>query len=597
MRSNFIGLAVLFVLLASCTGQPPEPAAEPETVFSDSPATWFEDALSRASVSSGGVWALYQRRTEIELVNLTGARADSDLLRGGLDDVQAAVFFRDGEIARLGRRGEEQGWFLPGSNGPVLSPLPQDAQPQWSPDGSRLAFVRSSEEARTLHVGTLDRQRNYGFAGPILGLVWSPGGDAVYVRVRGEIGLSSIVRVAADTGEKVTVADGLDALGTPDSLGVSPDGKRLYVALASSTAPDPEERHRPGVDRDLDIYEIEIESGERRVRGQTPGDDIAPVVANGFLYWTANEVRDEVAVLPVEGGEAQTVAEYAQIPNWSADGKKIAFTYGGWRLADWALNMDAAVVDVDGEGRAVSEAAPIVTGYHEDFTPAWSPDGKWIAYHSHRAAKPVPPHTGEGTADDVYLRRPDAPMEEEIRLTDFGWEVGTADWSPNGRQLVFDSWERGSAGGAGYPWVVTIDPATGTPVRVERLAFPRELTSATWVAWSPKGDEIAIEDRIDDKRRAIWVIALDGRPPAKLLEYPATTYSGLDWTPDGETIVYAASGENRYQLFALPRKGGEPKQLTHDTANLLHPQVSPDGRWIAATRIQWTKRVLRVPLD
>jgi len=39
------------------------------------------------------------------------------------------------------------------------------------------------------------------------------------------------------------------------------------------------------------------------------------------------------------------------------------------------------------------------------------------------------------------------------------------------------------------------------------------------------------------------------------------------------------------QLFAIPAAGGTPRRLTNDEAHILHPQVSPDGRFIAATRL------------
>ena len=46
----------------------------------------------------------------------------------------------------------------------------------------------------------------------------------------------------------------------------------------------------------------------------------------------------------------------------SPDGKK-SFTYGGWRLADWALNLDAGYVLVDADANRTSARFPIVTGY------------------------------------------------------------------------------------------------------------------------------------------------------------------------------------------------------------------------------------------
>jgi Tol biopolymer transport system component len=48
------------------------------------------------------------------------------------------------------------------------------------------------------------------------------------------------------------------------------------------------------------------------------------------------------------------------------------------------------------------------------------------------------------------------------------------------------------------------------------------------------------------------------------------------------------------QIFAVTRSGGAPRQLTEDPANLMHPQVSPDGRWIACTRMSQAKEIRRL---
>jgi Tol biopolymer transport system component len=49
-------------------------------------------------------------------------------------------------------------------------------------------------------------------------------------------------------------------------------------------------------------------------------------------------------------------------------------------------------------------------------------------------------------------------------------------------------------------------------------------------------------------------------------------------------------------LFSISRAGGTPVQLTHDAGNLMHPRVSPDGKWIACTRIVQSKQIWRRPL-
>lgn len=50
------------------------------------------------------------------------------------------------------------------------------------------------------------------------------------------------------------------------------------------------------------------------------------------------------------------------------------------------------------------------------------------------------------------------------------------------------------------------------------------------------------------------------------------------------------------QLFTVSAEGGAPRRLTGEDANLLHPRVSPDWRWLAATRIVHRRELRRMPL-
>jgi hypothetical protein len=152
------------------------------------------------------------------------------------------------------------------------------------------------------------------------------------------------------------------------------------------------------------------------------------------------------------------------------------------------MNLDAVVVDIDERGEVRGAARPLITGYHEDFPPAWSPDGRWMAYHSHRSATPIPCYNAPGTTDDICLRRADDPKAEEIRLTDFGLEVGTPSWSADGRPLFFSSLDR-AAPGVTVPWVLTIDPKTGRRERVEKWEVPGPIRNFKGFRWAPTGEE------------------------------------------------------------------------------------------------------------
>ena len=605
MKLRLVAVVVAAGAAGCGTPAPVTPSGAPETVYTVTPPTWFEDASSHARVSSASEQMLYFGRFRLELIDIESGADHSERLAGTLDWVRRAVFRGDG-IARFGARGDQVGWYVDGDDGPVLTPLPPDAMPAWSADTSRVAFSRPPFTRLSLGMPPNDQGIDVG--GRVTAMDWSPDGEFVYALLLDEAGLGSLIRVAADGSGLEMILEGLDA---PDpriqTVAVSPDGRSVFVALASGATPDPEQRHRPEADRDLDIYAFHLETGELRRLTRTPGDDFGPGVAGSHLYWTHNDFRDEIVLVPTAetpaGGDSIVSVlgdvsgiEEGQIPYWSPDGRQIGFTYGGWRLADWALNLDAAVVAIDDSGRAISAATPIVVGYHEDFTPAWSPDGRWIAYHSHRSATPVPFYAGPGVTDDIYIRRPEDPPESEIRLTDFGWEVGMADWAPDGRRLIFDSWDREGEPGISEPWIATIDPQSGEAIGIERLPLPEGFVGALLAAWSPVAEEVAIVERVEGTAQAIWVLAVDGSRAERIIEFEASTYGGIDWMPDGREIVYGALAGGRMQLFAVPRAGGDPRQLTEDEANLIQPQVSPDGRWIAASRLHHGKEVRRVAL-
>src|SRR5439155_795725 len=116
-------------------------------------------------------------------------------------------------------------------------------------------------------------------------------------------------------------------------------------------------------------------------------------------------------------GTVRLVMRGAEVPSWRPDGRQIGFVYGDWRWVDWAIDWDGGAVDVDTGGRPVGPLYPLITGYHEDFQPVWSPRGRWVAYHSHRAKTPVASYRAPGSSDDILLRRVGAPARAAGRRT------------------------------------------------------------------------------------------------------------------------------------------------------------------------------------
>ena len=57
-----------------------------------------------------------------------------------------------------------------------------------------------------------------------------------------------------------------------------------------------------------------------------------------------------------------------------------------------------------------------------------------------------------------------------------------------------------------------------------------------------------------------------------------------DWSLDGRLALYQTNRHGNYDILAIPLSGaGGPRPLLETTANEIHGQFSPDGRWIAYT--------------
>jgi len=582
MRGRPLSAAILALagLLVAC-----RVAKGPMVVATYYSPMWYEETGRYFQVSPDGRRTIYGAAPRLRLYDLATGAAANDA-GSSLDGVRAAAFEPTGALAKL--RGD--GWIR--DDGSERMPVPVGALPRWPPGGRRVAYFTPGQP--TVAIGADTGPKVITLDGAVNGLEWTPGGDALYAIVLHPTGLSSLLRISPDGGATIVRAD-LDASPFFNSLAFTPDGRTLFLAIAGDAPPDPKSRHDPEAPhRSLDIYALDLGQGRLRAIASEPGDDCCPYVAGGALYWTHNDPRPEVVVFPIGGGEAHAIADHGFLPRWSPDGRQIAFTRAYYRLADYGLDMDGWKVGVDANGAVTSPAQAWITGFGEDMGPVWSPDGRWIAYHSHRSATPVPLYESPGRTDDTWLVP--AGGGPEIRLTDFGFEVGPPDWAPDSRRLIFDSWEKNGVPRFAKPWIITIDPATGRALGTTRMPLPAGVAGITGETWSPHGDQIAFVERIDDVKRALWLSAPDGSGARRLTDFSCYTIGGVAWTPDAKQILYGALADDRMQIFAISAAGGSPRQLTHGDVNMMHPSVSPDGRLVSASRIPWRKQLWRMKL-
>jgi TolB protein len=127
-------------------------------------------------------------------------------------------------------------------------------------------------------------------------------------------------------------------------------------------------------------------------------------------------------------------------PAWSPDGRRIAFGRASGAIVDGLIeNFGIYLMNADGSGvRQLTQRSRPSLG--EDLDPQWSPDGRAIVFQRFNVRSAVP-------SDGVALWIIDLASRREHRVTPWELRAGdTPDWSPDGRRILFRSNVAGPAG-------------------------------------------------------------------------------------------------------------------------------------------------------
>ncbi|MDE0169092.1 MAG: S-layer homology domain-containing protein [bacterium] len=372
--------------------------------------------------------------------------------------------------------------------------------PQWSPDGTRLAFADSDGYRVVDPAGTISPP--LGSPGSA-GLQWSPdstkisyinslNGDLVFANADGTrlqpsySGRGTSVRWSPDSARVtfqqsgaywVMNADGTNSrqltTGFPHAPSWSPDGTRIAYTDAT------------------DAYDPE--------RGVVLLD------------------RHRVRVVNADGKELHSVNGYGVA--WSPDGTRIGYTV--WSACEYDTAYDCPsywVMNADGTNRRQ------LTDQDSGFE-GWSPDSTRIAYRA-----------------DGWLWVMNADGTNQRRLTDQVYR--RAEWSPDSTGLLY--WISGTSGEAPSDelWVVSAD---GTTRR--QLTNQLFVTTSFWY-WSPDGT------RIGYLADGLWVADADGTNRMQLSDQEV---SRATWSPDGTRIAYQADG-----LWVVNADGTNRRKLAEE---------------------------------
>jgi Tol biopolymer transport system component len=250
-------------------------------------------------------------------------------------------------------------------------------------------------------------------------------------------------------------------------------------------------------------------------------------------------------------------------PVVSPDGKSVAYVVSVYDAEQNRLNGDVWVSPVSG-----GQARRITTDKASDGSPAWSPDGRRLAFVSKRE--------GDAAAQ-LYLIPVDGG--EAQRITEMPLAVSNPKWLPDGKRVAFVSHV---IAGAEKPEETRKALEAREKNKVKARATENRLYRY-WDRWLT-----------DEEYPHIFVVDVESKRVTDLLPGSKRYFDlqegtgSYDVSPDGATIAFEANSEpqpyrklNR-DIFTVATSGGEPKNLTSgNPAEDTDPVFSPDGRTIA----------------
>jgi Tol biopolymer transport system component len=287
-----------------------------------------------------------------------------------------------------------------------------------------------------------------------------------------------------------------------------------------------------------------------------------------------------MTVTPVTTDET---IEYA--PALSPDGRLLAF------LRESEPGYDLFVKQIGG-GEPLRVAQGVFGGAELSWLSfasvlTWSPDGQEVAFIRHV------PHPDGGVRSVIAAVPALGGNERELATGDEPWERRIAhaqavDWSPDGTALALTDIEDPGA----PPGVFLVSLATGAKRRLTRPP-PGLPWGDSSPRFSPDGRAVAFV-RGGMPQSDVFVVSTEGGTARQLTRGSYLT-GGLDWTADGDSIVFSCIRRPRGQVFSLwrvPASGGDPKPLEIGEGGCW-PTLSRSGGRLAYARVAYDRDIWR----
>ncbi|MGH9366633.1 MAG: protein kinase domain-containing protein [Thermoanaerobaculia bacterium] len=325
--------------------------------------------------------------------------------------------------------------------------------PEFLPDGRHFLYMATGQKAEenTYRIGSLDSQETKALAPAQTLVTYAPTGHLLFVRDKTLVGQPFDAKAGRTTGEPIPLAEqiGTDSVGLA-RFSVSREGTLAYRTGESGSRllwrdrtgrelkseGDAGEFWNPALSRAGDRLAFELED-PRSGKADIWIRDLARGVSSRFTFHAAN---DFAPVWSIDGGrvvfssdrggnfdlfektssgegEEKLLLENKEMKlasDWSRDGRYIAYSSRNPKT-----NWDVWVLPTFGDRKPI----PVVVGQFTEQVPAFSPDGRFLAYQSNESGRM-----------EIYAQSFPGPGGK--------WQVSTAGgsdpvWRADGKELFY----------------------------------------------------------------------------------------------------------------------------------------------------------------